>query len=529
MFKRRIKAADLFCGAGGSSTGLMQAVERSGHKLDLLAVNHWQRAVETHAANHPGANHLCHDLDNIDPKKATGGKLDLLIASPECTHHSVARGGMPMNDQSRATAWHVVRWAEALRPSAILVENVREFQTWGPIGANGRPLKSRRGETFQAWVQALRSIGYNVGFRLLNAADFGAATTRTRLFVVAVRGRRPIPWPDQTHTARNDETLFGRLKPWRPAREIIDWSIRGKSIFGRKRPLSANTIKRIEAGLRKFGGKAAEPFLLMLTHGGRLHGVDSPLPTVTTAHRGEIGLVEPFLTVLRRNGNGRSVEEPCPTVCAGGEHVGLCEPFLVRYHGNHAGKTDGENRNHSTDLPLPALDTSNRYGLCEPFVISAGGPRGKGRNPHSVNEPLPTVIAENHAALVEPFILPHRQFEQMDVDSVDRPLRTVTAQNGGNNALVEPFVVKYNGTGGAHPVSDPLDTISTRDRFGLVEPQHIYLDILFRMLQPHELAAAMSFPSDYKFSGNRSEVVRQIGNAVDVRQAEALLSAILAA
>lgn len=520
MFKKRIRAADLFCGAGGSSTGLIQAVERSGHKLDLLAVNHWPRAVETHAANHPGANHLCHDLDNIDPKKATGGKLDLLIASPECTHHSVARGGMPMNDQSRATAWHVVRWAEALRPQAILIENVREFQTWGPIGTNGLPLKSRRGETFRAWIQALESIGYTVGYRMLNAANFGAATTRRRLFVVAVRGRRPVPWPDATHAADTSEGLFGHLKPWRPAREIIDWSIRGKSIFGRKRPLSPNTIKRIEAGLRKFGGKAAEPFLLMLTHGGRLHDLNEPLPTVTTAHRGEVSLIQPFITTMRRNGNGRSIAEPCPTICAGGEHVGLVEPFIVPQFGSNGPR--------SVDEPLGTLTTTSRgVGVCEPFVISAGGPRGKGRNPHSVNDPLPTVITENHAALVEPFILPAEGiYRGNQPRSLSQPLQTVTSRGGGS--IVEPFV-KYNSTGHAQPVNDPLDTITTRDRFGLVGPQQVYLDILLRMLQPHELAAAMSFPADYKFAGNRSEIVRQIGNAVDVRQADALLSAILAA
>jgi DNA (cytosine-5)-methyltransferase 1 len=197
---KTIKAADLFCGAGGSSTGLKRVADALGVALDLTAVNHWPIAVETHAANHPGARHVCKSIDDIDPRKVTGGSLDLLWASPECTHHSTARGGKPINDQSRSTAWCVTRWAEALRPKFIIVENVPEFQTWGPIGSTNRPLQSRKGETFAAWVGTLTSLGYTVEARVLNSADYGAATTRRRLFVVArfdggARGRGSIAWP----------------------------------------------------------------------------------------------------------------------------------------------------------------------------------------------------------------------------------------------------------------------------------------------------------------------------------------------
>ena len=189
-----IRAADLFCGAGGSSTGLARACERAGARLQLTAINHWDVAVETHATNHPDARHLCTTLDAVDPRKACPERLDLLIASPECTHHSNARGGKPRQEQSRASAWKVVDWAAALRPREILVENVPEFRTWGPLSERGAVLKRRRGETYQAWLAALRSLGYVVQERLLISADYGDPTTRRRLFVRARLGSRAPTW-----------------------------------------------------------------------------------------------------------------------------------------------------------------------------------------------------------------------------------------------------------------------------------------------------------------------------------------------
>ncbi len=440
---KTIYAADLFCGAGGTSTGLSQACEAAGVTLDLTAVNHWPTAVQTHAANHPKARHLCESLDTIDPRKiAPHSKLDLLLASPECTHHSIARGGKPVSDQSRTTAWHVVRWAEAIRPRCIMVENVREFAGWGPVGVNGRPIRSQAGRTFQAWIEALRSLGYTVGHRLLNAADYGAATSRVRLFVFAVRGRVRLPWPQQTHAREPEPGLFGPLPRWRPAREVIDWTLLGESIFTRKRPLSANTLERIRAGLVKFGGAAAEPFLVQLTHGGRLYPLSAPLPTITTARRGEIALVQPFLVILngggcKGGGGARDLNAPCPAVTADGERPGQ-------------------------------------------------SPRC-----HDVDAPLPTV--------------------------------TGTATHG----VVSPFLVPYYGTGEADSVEAPLRTLTARDRLGLVTPDRYAIDIRFRMLQPHELAAAMSFPANYRFFGTRSDVVKQIGNAVDVRQSRANVEALL--
>lgn len=421
-----ITAVDLFAGAGGTSTGLAQAAELLGCRLRLVAVNHWDRAVETHAANHPWAEHLCAGIDSIDPRKVVPWKLDLLVASPECTHHSIARGGRPMCDQSRASAWCVVRWAEALRPRCVLVENVREFQSWGPLTTRGRPMKSRGGETYQAWLQALRSLGYSVAARVLCCADYGDPTTRRRLFVLAWRGRRAAPWPAQTHVeVRPGDLPFASREPWRPAREIIDWSIPSPSIFGRRRPLKPATMARIIEGLRRFGGPAAEPF-------------------------GEIGLIEPFVLQQQSGGVPRRTSEPLPTIASAGA-ISLVEPFIVPFY--------GEKNGHP--------------------------PR-----PRSVRRPMPTVAGT----------------------------RTM--------GLAEPFLVRYQGTGGPESIERPVSTVTARDRLGLVEPT-TQLDIHFRMLQPHELAAAQGFPAGYDFRGNRTEIIRQIGNAVPVGTARALCATLL--
>lgn len=429
-----IRAVDLFAGAGGTSTGLAQAAEALGANLELTAVNHWDIAVETHSRNHPWANHLCADLDALNPRKVVPGKLDLLVASPECTHHSTARGGRPINDQSRASAWCVVRWAEALLPRFVLVENVREFQSWGPLTMKGRPMKNRAGETFRAWVHALESLGYRVACRVLCAADYGDPTTRRRLFVLAWRGRGPAIWPEETHADGGAADLFGARQPWRAAREIIDWELEGLSIFARRKPLAAKTLARIAEGLRRFGGDAAEPWLRLL-EGGEVPADASAVPA--------------FMLGQQSGGAPRVVGQPVPTLATSGA-VSLVEPFLVPGYGERPTQAP---RTHSLDAPVPTLPCSDKFGLAQPFLV------------------------------------------------------------------------RYQGTGGAEPVTQPVPTITTRDRFGLVEPAR--MDIRFRMLAPHELAAAQGFPSDYEFTGTRTQVVKQIGNAVPVGIARALCAGLI--
>lgn len=451
MSRRTIRAVDLFCGAGGTSTGLVRACESAGTRLELTAINHWDIAVETHAQNHPEAQHLCKPLDALDPRRTCPGRLDLLVASPECTHHSNARGGRPREEQSRASAWTVVDWASTLRPREILVENVPEFRTWGPLDERGRVLKRRRGETYRAWLAALRSLGYSVRERVLISADYGDPTTRRRLFVRARLGARAPSWPRASHARAGEAPLFS-LPAWRAAREIIDWDLPGRSIFGRKKPLASATLRRIEEGLRRFGGEAAEPFLVLLRGTAGARGLDAPLPSIT----------------------------------AGGEHLSLVQPYLVPLYGERHGQ---QPRTHDVADPVPTIPATGggKFGLVEPFLLSQGG----GGVARPVSQPSPTIVAK------------------------------------GAVQLVEPFLVPYYGTGVPHGCGEPVPAVTARDRHALVEPT-ARLDILFRMLQPHELAAAMGFPDDYRFAGNRADVVRQIGNAVSVGLAEALCSAAVA-
>lgn len=455
-----IYAADLFSGAGGASTGLRVACDRLGLPVQLVAVNHWPVAVATHAQNHPSALHFCQPVEAVDPRTAVpGGKLDVLIAAPECTHHSVARGGKPVNDQSRASAWHVLRWLELLKVDRLLLENVPEFLTWGPIGSNGRPLKSKAGQTFRAFVSALESYGYKVEHRILNSADYGEATTRRRLFLQARKGRGRIVWPEPTHSRSGGRSLLRGTAKWRAAREVIDWSIQGESILARKKALAPATMRRIVEGLKRFGGPEIQPFIVSFyseREGEQPRGrsIDDPLPTIPTENR--FGIAEPFVVQLRGtsdqqvNASAQSVDDPLRTITAGGTHQALVEPFLL---GQQSGST-----------------------------------------PRNVGEPMPTIATD------------------------------------GAISLIEPYLTKYYGAGhGVAPVTQPMPTVTTNDRFALVEPsiEGARLDIRFRMLQPHELAAAMGFPADYQFTGTKGDKVKQIGNAISVRTMAALCQAAL--
>ncbi len=564
---KTIYAADLFCGAGGSSTGLYKAGDDLGLSVNLMAVNHWPVAIATHSANHKEALHLCHGLDGVDPRKIIpGGYLDLLIASPECTHHSNARGGKPMSDQSRASAWHIVRWAEALNVKNILVENVREFLNWGPLGHDGRPLKSRKGETFQAWLQALRSLGYVVDWKILNAADYGDPTTRQRLFVMAKKGRSQPVWPRPTHSKEGGKNLIGETQKWNAARGIIDWTDQGTSIFNRKKPLSPNTIRRIAAGLRKFSGIDLEPFLVKLYGTSDAASVEKPCPTVTGGG-GHLAVAEPFLIPFFGERDGQeprthSVDEPAPAVTSHGAGA-IVEPFLTEYHGDNKGKE----RVRSTEDPIPTLDCSNRFGLAQPYMISAGGPEcgprstedpahtvltrdhiavvqpfivgnggpsGSGK-PQSVDRPAGTVLGQNHKALIEPCLISvaHgiKKGESQDrrAKSVDTPLGTVTGSR--EVGVAQAFLVQYNGTADAKSIEQPIGTLTGKPRYALLityeSGERCLLDIRFRMLKPRELARAQSFPDDYHFTGKTEDVVKQIGNAVPVKMSQALCMSIL--
>lgn len=561
------RGGDLFAGFGGMSAGLQAASREAGLKLKLLAINHWRLATEVYAASFPAHQVMCADLGPKAERALAEGRLfslmdvanpyrvgppapwRILVAGPECTHHSNARGGKPRSDQSRATVWCIPRWIEAKRPRSVVIENVPEFRDYGPLYLSGKrkgkPIPSRKGETFRAFLGALESLNYRVEHRILNCADYGDATTRRRLFIFAVRGRRKVPWPEPTHAPAAKAAELG-LAPWRAAAEIIDWAVPGHSIFLTraeakaaglriKRPLSPNTLRRIAVGIGKYWGAWAEPFLVMLRGTSNVRGVDLPLPTVT-AGGGHVGLVEPFLVTLNHTKSAehdrrytRRSDKPLPTITSQGNRFGLAEPFILA-----TGQTGGNGRRvRSVAQPLGTLVTKPEHCLIQadlaPALVLNRDARGRTRK---VEEPLPTITGRGSHGLAEGVIIGVGGPKgSQKARSVREPLRTVTGDN--HAALVRPFLVKYNRTGKARPVEAPLDTISTKHRFALVEPgvvkdekgRHYILDIRFRMLRNPELAAAHGLTAILEAAPpkvTQQDLTKMIGNSVPFHTAHAL-------
>lgn len=472
---------DLFAGGGGASTGLEAALKRP---VDI-AVNHSPVAIAVHTANHPATRHLTTDVFEVDPLEATGGRpVDVLWASPDCTHFSVAKGGKPRKQGIRSLAEVVVQWASSVRPSVIFVENVREFLTWGPLDAEGYPIKTRAGELFERWRVRLELLGYRVEWRVLDASEYGAPTKRKRLFVVARCDGAPIAWPTPTHGP-------GRL-PLHTAAECIDWSIPCPSIFERKKPLAPKTLARVAAGIRRFVLESASPFIVKVNHGGEAHrteAVGQPLSTVTASRRGH-AVVAPTLVQTgygeRKGQRARFLDlhEPLGVVVAGGAKHALVSAFLAKHYGGVTGV---------------------------PF---------DGR-------PLDTITAWDHHSLVSSTLVKLRG-ECTGAD-LAAPAPTITA--GGNHlAEVRAFLAAYYGTDAGQDVREPLRTVVSRDRFGLVlveGVEHAIVDIGLRMLEPHELLRAQfgRFAEGYDLSAaqSKSDKVRLIGNSVCPEAAEAVV------
>jgi DNA (cytosine-5)-methyltransferase 1 len=514
---KEILAADQYSGGGNFSEALERAARDLGLDVDYVAINHWATAIATHEMNHPRARHLCANMYRTSPQDAVpGGRLDILIASPTCTFVSVARGGKPISrDQryGRMTPTQVTRWCGELDVRCIVVENVPEFVGWTmvhpsePVEARcvaagcraNRPCKSRKGMYFRAWIRRLESLGYRLEWRILNAADFGDATTRRRFFLLGRKDGRPIRWPRPTHSQSGGRDLFGSLEKWRGAREVIDWSLKGKSIFRRKKPLARPTVERIRVGA--VSERWPDPYLEMID--GLLAGksVEHWLPPVDF-------VPDPFISTARQHDNGRSIDEPIPTVCASGNHVGLVEPFVLSQASGGAARPVSE--------PLPTIPTRGAHELVVPYY-------GTGR-PSSVDSPLPTQTTRDRFALVVP--VTHRDSSPRSPwAAAHRP--TARAANRGELALI----VAANGERpGQSPrfrsVSEPVPTICATGRIPLVEgvrPGLVYYDILLRMLEPEECARAMGFPASYRFVGNKGQRMRQVGNAVALAVARALI------
>lgn len=510
---------DNFAGGGGASTGIEIATGRS---VDI-AINHDPEAIRMHMANHPSTKHYCESVWNIDPTEVCGGHpVGLAWFSPDCKHFSKAKGGKPKDKNIRGLAWVALRWAGKVRPRVIMLENVEEFKTWGPLNRRHRPIKNKQGQTYRKFLQQLEGLGYHVETRELVAADYGAPTKRKRFFLIARCDGKSIVWPEPTHGPRDStEVMAGRLKPYVAAAEIIDWSIPCPSIFERRKPLAENTMKRIARGLKKYVIDNPEPFIVQVNHKSenfRGQSIKDPMPTLTAKHG--FGVVTPYITQIGQTGfaadRSKPVTDPISTVVSKNEHC-LIAPALIQYHTETT--KDGV-RAGGLEEPIPTLDTSNRYGLVSAFISKyfSGGYAGSG---DECREPLPTVTAVDHNSLCTAHIIQMNN-HMIGTDMRD-PLNTIVSGPGHIGEVVA-FLMKYYGSGTGQDIQTPLDTITSKDRFGLVEirgTQYQIVDIGLRMLEPHELYAAQGFPDDYIIDRDidgkkisKTEQVKRCGNAV---------------
>lgn len=512
---------DNFAGGGGASTGIELA---TGRIVDI-AVNHDRAAIEMHEKNHPFTKHFCEDVWEIDPRKVTQGRpVALVWCSPDCKHFSKAKGGAPVSKNIRGLAWVAVRWAATVRPRVIILENVEEFMTWGPI-KDGHPIKEKAGQTFRSFVNALKKHGYDVDWRVMRACDYGAPTSRKRFFLIARCDGQPIVFPKPTHGDKKP------LKPYKTAAECIDWKIPCKSIFGRKKPLSENTMKRIARGLDKFVIRSPRPFIMQMNYENAPQSVDDPLSTITAVNKHFA--VDPVLTpyVMSNNtGNApHGANEPLPTITTGNRNF-VVSPYLSKYYGGEkqAGADVGK--------PLPTITAIDHNALAAVSLTSryGNGEDGRGRE---IDKPLPTVTAGDHNQLLAAHIATFRR--GMDGQSVGEPLSTITAK-AGHHAEVRTYLTKIEGSGGAlgkwNEVRGLLNTYAgykiASDEILIIEidgVQYFISDVAMRMLEPHELAAAQGFPCDYvlKVSDSyaKSAQIARIGNSVCPVMAEVLVRA----
>ena len=525
---------DSFAGGGGASTGIELAL---GRIVDI-AINHDLRAVQMHETNHPWTKHFCENIFEVDPVKACAGrKVGLLWASPDCTHFSRAKGGKPVKKEIRGLAWIVCRWAKKVKPRVIILENVPEFLTWGPIDEHGKPIKERAGETFRQFIHELRRWGYEVEWRKLKACDYGAPTSRNRLYIIARRDGQPIAWPKPTHGKGKG------LIPYRTAAECIDFSLPCPSVFERKKPLVENTMRRIARGLDKFVIKSGKPFII---------------PNAA-----------PFVANHQHNNIGNAADESMSTVCGVNKHE-LIAPILTHYH---SATSEGESRGTEVANPMPVIDTSNRHALTIGYMQKAYGGNYKGAG-SDLAEPVHTVTAQDHNNLCAAFVQKYYGSGSLNTDagkpldttttkdrmaittshltvlrnnmdgkSMQEPIPTLTA-GGGHMYEVRTHLVRYSGGHyGYWPqirqMLNDYGNYSLKDDeiilFEIAGELYFMSDIGMRMLVPRELFNAQGFPSDYVIEfdvyGNvypKTEQVARAGNSVCPPVAQALVAANMA-
>lgn len=480
---------DNFAGGGGASTGIEMA---TGYSVDI-AINHDPKAIQMHKTNHPRTKHYCEDVWQVDPIAACkGNPVGLAWFSPDCKHFSKAKGGKPKDKNIRGLAWVACRWAGLVRPRVIMLENVEEFRTWGPLNRRHHPVKNKQGKTFERFVRQLEELGYEVQFKELVAADYGAPTMRKRFFMIARCDGKSIVWPEPTHApADSEEVKAGLLKPYVGAYTQLDFGLPCPSIFDTSeeikekygiravRPLAPKTMERIARGLKKFVIDNPEPFIIQCKFNNDAQDIKKPLGTITTI--GSHLLVEPYLSVNRENHFGSDMREPIHTVTSNNQHM-LMTPTLIQYHSETA---QGEVRGQTIKEPIMTVDGSNRYGLVTSFLSKF----------------YKTCIGQDER----------------------EPLHTVTT-SAGHFGEVRAFLIKYYGDATGQDIEQPLDTVTTKDRFGLVTIEGVdyqIVDIGLRMLEPRELYGCQGFPEDYiidhDYTGKtypRTEQVRRCGNAV---------------
>ena len=574
---------DEFACGGGMSEAIEQAI---GRHVDI-SVNHDDDACSMHRVNHPQTEHFCADVfgKEVAPRVVTRGRpVGLLHMSPDCTDHSQAKGGQPRSRKLRALSWIGVRWAGQVRPRIITLENVKQIRQWGPLIAKrckctGRVVKldgsvagqgervpveqqylvpdpSRSGKTWRRFTGLLRRMGYEVEDQILCAADHAAPTTRRRLFMVARCDGAPIVWPEASHAETPER---GQAK-WRAAAEIIDWSIQGKSIFDRLKPLADATLRRVAHGLKRYVLDSGAPFIVPVTHTGgvRVHDIRDPLRTVTTARRGEFMLAAPTLVKFRFDSGGGRLDVPLPTITSGGASkrpagaahaLGIAAASLVQMgYGEREGQAP---RALDIDRPLGTVTGGGgKFGLVTAFVEQANG--GFNDTPaRDVREPLSTITQTGSQQRPVTAHLLHLR-GHCDVRDLNDPVQTISA-GGQHHAFVEyhlspeaeegalrcaAFLIHYYGEGGQwNDLRDPMATITTKDRLALVTvwiegDPYVIVDICLRMLTPRELYNAQGFPPDYIIEHghdgrvfSKSTQVRMVGNAVPPPLGKAVIKA----
>lgn len=539
---------DLFAGGGGASTGIEIATGR----VVNVAVNHNPEAIRLHQTNHKFTEHYQEDVWKVDPKTVCKGRpVGLLWASPDCRHFSKAKGAALVDRKIRGLAWVILRWAGEVRPRVILMENVEEFVTWGPV-RKGKPIKKLSGTTFERFLKQLRALGYEVEYRELVAADYGAPTSRKRFVLCARCDGRPIVWPERTNApADSPEVKSGKCKPWRAAAEIIDWSLPMYSIFDSKaeikrkygvnavRPLADNTMRRVICGTDKYTIKSKKPFFLVPTGYGeregqapRTHDPEKPLSTVVSTVKQNLAapIVAPFIHQGKFQNAPQSAKNPLTTITCVGAHE-LAAANLVSYHADENSKA----RVNDLDGLLPTVDASNRFGLTMAFLTEYYG----NGNPLPLDEPMRTVTSHDREALIAAHVA---EFKGKDKgQSAWEPLRTITA-GGGEFGAVATVIERYDGKRDLGYWPEIRKLLNKYCGYKLAEDEILLLviggtpyyirDILLRMLAPRELYNAMGFPVDYiidhDYTGREYKKTSQVarcGNAVCPPMAEAVVRA----